>query len=787
MNPTRLLCLALPMLAMGAEFTVAPNGSDTASGTHDQPLASLATALAKARPFIGRESVVINLAPGVHRLMKPVVIGASESGTAAAPVVIVGAPDTVISGSGALTGLRWTPGNGGILSAEVPADLETDQVFVNGEALVMARYPNWQTYAPGVYFNGSAPDALAPERVARWSNPTGGIIHAMHQYMWGDMKWSITGKDAAGGLTMVGGWQNNRPTPMHEKIRMVENIREELDTPGEWYHDRVAHRLLVIPPRGVDLASATIEVVKLRHLLEFRGTKQNPIHHVTLRNISFRHTARTFMENKEPLMRSDWTIYRGGALLFDGAEDCTIEECTLDQLGGNAVFVNGYNRRIAIKRTSIERCGTNAIAFIGLPTAVRNPLFRYEQTLPLDQLDLTPGPKTDDYPADCLVEDCLINRFAQVEKQSTGVQIQMAARITIRQCSIYDCPRAAINIGDGCWGGHLIEDNDVFDTVKETGDHGSFNSWGRDRFWVPDINVINQRVAAKPELPLLDAVETTVLRHNRWRYDHAHGWDVDLDDGSTNYLIENNLCLGKGIKLREGFKRTVRNNICVENGLHPHVWPANSGDIVESNIFPKGYDPALMPPNNWGERVDRNLLGSKSLLKRSRKNGCDTNSAVGDPQFRDPATGDYRVADGSPAIALGFVNFPMDSFGVKTPRLKAKARTAIDAPSAAHAATTETVTTAWLGATITSVTTIGQVSATGLPDAAGVLLVKVPAGSRAAALGFAARDVIRKVDGIAVKTVGDFLENIPKKPRVRIAFYRNQVVSERVVDQIMVE
>ena len=787
MIPARFLILALPMLAIGAEIHVAPTGSDTALGTHDQPLATMTTALAKARPLIGREPVAIILANGVHRLTQPVILGPADSGTAAAPLVIAGSPETVISGGRLLEGLHWTPSSGGGLSAEVPADLETDQVFVNGEALVMARYPNWQPYVPGVYFNGSAADALAPERVARWSDPTGGIIHAMHQHMWGDMKWTITGKDPSGSLTMVGGWQNNRPTPMHEQIRMVENIREELDAPGEWYHDRVAHRLMIIPPLGIDLASATIETVRLRHLVELHGTKQAPVHHVTLRNLTFRHTARTFMDNKEPLMRSDWTIYRGGALLFDGAEDCSVEDCTLEQLGGNAVFVNGYNRRIAIKRTAIERCGTNAIAFIGLPTAVRNPLFRYEQTLPLDQLDLTPGPKTDDYPADCVVEDCLINRFAQVEKQSTGVQIQMAARITIRQCSIYDCPRAAINIGDGCWGGHLIEDNDVFDTVKETGDHGSFNSWGRDRFWVPDINQINQRVAAKPELPLLDAVETTILRHNRWRYDHAHGWDVDLDDGSTNYLIENNLCLGKGIKLREGFKRTVRNNICVDNGLHPHVWPAKSGDIIEVNIFPKGYAPALMPQDSWGERIDRNLLGTKSLLKRSRKYGCDSNGAVGDPQFRDPAKGDYRVADGSPAIALGFVNFPMDSFGVRTPRLKAKARTAIDAPTAVHATTAEVATTVWLGATITSVTTIGQVSATGLPDAAGVLFVEVPAGSRAASLGFAVRDVIREMDGKPVKIMKDFLANIPKKPGVNITFYRNQALSERVVDQVMAE
>ena len=59
----------------------------------------------------------------------------------------------------------------------------------------------------------------------------------------------------------------------------------------------------------------------------------------------------------------------------------------------------------------------------------------------------------------------------------------MAQGITVRHCSIYDVPRAGINIGDGCWGGHVIEFCDIFDTVKETGDHGSFNSWGRDRYW----------------------------------------------------------------------------------------------------------------------------------------------------------------------------------------------------------------------------------------------------------------------------------------------------------------
>ena len=71
------------------------------------------------------------------------------------------------------------------------------------------------------------------------------------------------------------------------------------------------------------------------------------------------------------------------------------------------------------------------------------------------------------------------------------------------------CRARGINIGDGCWGEDVIEFCDVFDTVKETGDHGSFNSWGRDRFWRPNIGEVNARVKQVPELPKgLDVIKS---------------------------------------------------------------------------------------------------------------------------------------------------------------------------------------------------------------------------------------------------------------------------------------
>src|SRR5208282_6078462 len=107
------------------------------------------------------------------------------------------------------------------------------------------------------------------------------------------------------------------------------------------------------PPAGVDLARATVEATRLRSLVEFRGSEQNPVRFVTLRGLTFRQAARTVMDTKEPLLRSDWAICRGGAIFFQGTEDCALENSFLDQVGGNAVFINDYNRRLAVRACRI--------------------------------------------------------------------------------------------------------------------------------------------------------------------------------------------------------------------------------------------------------------------------------------------------------------------------------------------------------------------------------------------------------------------------------------------------
>jgi hypothetical protein len=238
-------------------------------------------------------------------------------------------------------------------------------------------------------------------------------------------------------------------------------------------------------------------------------------------------------------------------------------------------------------------------------------------------------------------------------------------------------PVRGSNINEGTWGGHMIEYNDVFNTVLETGDHGSFNSWGRDRYWHPNRKIMDSLAAVHPELILLDAVKTTTIRNNRFRCDH--GWDIDLDDGSSNYEIYNNLCLNGGLKLREGFFRTVYNNVIINNSFHPHVWFNNSHDLFIHNIVTAPYAPVRI--TNWGKFVDHNFFPDVASLEKAQKNGTDKNSVKGNALFINPSNGNYGVSPESPALRIGFVNFEMNEFGVVSPELKAIAKKVILPPS----------------------------------------------------------------------------------------------------------
>jgi len=129
---------------------------------------------------------------------------------------------------------------------------------------------------------------------------------------------------------------------------MVENVFEELDSPREYFFNQSDNKLFYFPPKGLDLSTAKVEITVLKHLVEIIGSEPNPVKHVNISGINFSQTQRTFMEQYHKLLRSDWAMYRGGAILIENTENVEINNCELKNLGGNGIFVNRYNRNIII-------------------------------------------------------------------------------------------------------------------------------------------------------------------------------------------------------------------------------------------------------------------------------------------------------------------------------------------------------------------------------------------------------------------------------------------------------
>jgi len=779
MNSKRLLFSLFYLICFvmhgQTDYYVSPSGNDANHGSVQSPFLTIEKAQSEARKVTGE--VTVYLRGGVYRIASPLVFTPQDGNdNKSLTIKPYNNEKVVIKGSVVLENLQWEPFKNGILKTRIAGSPVMDMLLVNDDIRHQARYPNYD--ATAIRFNGTSADATSPARVKSWKNPVGGYLHAMHSHDWGDFHYRITGKDKKGILQTEGGWQNNRQYGLHKENRMVENVFEELDAPGEWFYKADEQTLYYYPMEGEDVSKALFESPQLKHLIEVRGSEENPVQNITIEGIDLTHTVRTFMESYEPLLRSDWTVYRGAAVFFEGAEHCVLKNCNLYNLGGNAVFFSRYNRDCEVSGSHLTNIGASAVCFVGDSGSVRSPSFEYGEFVSPETMDRIKGPKTNNYPANCRVHDNLIHSIGLYEKQITGVEVSMSRAITVSHNTIYDTPRAGINISEGTWGGHILEFNDVFNTVKETGDHGSFNSWGRDRYWLPNIKTVDSLVknAGYDRLILADAIETTIIRNNRFRCDR--GWDIDLDDGSSNYHIYNNLCLNGGLKLREGYYRIVENNILINNSFHRHVWFHDNGNIFSRNIvmlpYPKPIGEVL-----YGALIDYNIFPDSLSLKTAQEYGTDTFSIVSDIRFVNPSEGDFRVDDRCTDIfRMGFLNFDMDKFGVVSKRLKAIAdKPQISVPVFLSNESNVDILT-WESVQIKNLETLGERSATGMDSERGVYVVAVGAYGNELRDYLKQNDVILGFAGKPVNNLDDLRKAIAEtdlsKPQ-SIVIFRNQM------------
>src|ERR1700678_118052 len=223
----------LAVAALACAVFLASYGS--AAIVRVSPRDDLQRALTSARALHDHnpaQSITLEFSAGTYRLTAPLILTARDSGSETAPLELRAAPgaQVIVSDGRSRHGLKWRAWRDRIWRTRVDGP-SFDRLWLDGRLLIRARYPN---YNPAkVPFGGVSADATSAARVQRWSNPEGGVIHALTTDRWGSIQIPIEGKLPDGSLRLGMAVGINRAVIPSDTDRFVDNILEELDVADE--------------------------------------------------------------------------------------------------------------------------------------------------------------------------------------------------------------------------------------------------------------------------------------------------------------------------------------------------------------------------------------------------------------------------------------------------------------------------------------------------------------------------------------------------------------------------
>ncbi|WP_443060782.1 fibronectin type III domain-containing protein [Streptomyces sp. NBC_00448] len=294
---------------------VAPYGNDHAAGDARHPVRTLARAqdLVRQRDHHLAADLTVHLVDGTYRLDHPLTLDSRDSGSGGHQVVWQGSGKAVISGGKQVTGWHQVTGHSGLWAAPAPRGLsDTRQLYVDGVRATRAAgqvpvtltktatgytaasdtLAKWPDIAGAefVYTSGETLWNMVRDGLGQWTQPrcdvasASGTTVTMVQPCWDNSNKRVEFPDIPGRtVSMVGpGALTNGA-----HVTYMENARELLDTPGEWYLDRAAHTVYYMPRKGEDLPRADVEAPALEKLVDGRGTAAAPLHDVAFRGLQF--------------------------------------------------------------------------------------------------------------------------------------------------------------------------------------------------------------------------------------------------------------------------------------------------------------------------------------------------------------------------------------------------------------------------------------------------------------------------------------------------------------------
>ncbi len=413
-------------LAAAPVLFVAPGGNDLAVGSEKKPLRSLEAAIA-------RHPGHIILKAGSYFVAKAIELGAADSGltiSAQRPGTARLLGGKVLRSWSATSDPRLDPesrphirvcdvggipdlghmSRAGFSVKRAAAGLE---LFFAGQPMTLARWPNEGWLRTGAATKDSS-IAFDGDRPTRWHDK--GDVWAMGywQYDWAESYERVAAIEP-GHFSLEG----KPPFGVGPGRRFVFlNAIEELDSPGEWYLDRLSHRLYFWPPSEKGEAIASTLSGTMFHLKEASN--------VTIKGL-------------------DLEAGRGSAIRVEGGKNDRVEACLIRNFGLDGISIEG-SVNSGVAGCDLTGMGDRAIGLSGG-----------------DRKTLSPG--------GLYAEDNHIWAFARWSKTyQPAIGIDGVGNRAIRN-RIHDAPHNAI-LASG--NDHLLEGNDVYQVCTETGDAGAF-------------------------------------------------------------------------------------------------------------------------------------------------------------------------------------------------------------------------------------------------------------------------------------------------------------------------